>query len=289
MAARKQPPAQAAARERREAAVTKATDARIERFRTGQIADLIEQTLIERHPDDVTPMHNLSAGNQWMLLMQGATDARGYGAWQQVGRNVTQGAHAVWIWAPNTRTVKDTDEGGEETEHTIVTGFRPQAVFDLSATEGDPLPSYDYEPATAPPLAEVAEAMGLTVEYAGYSGGGARGLYRPSANLVRLYTTDQRTWWHELAHAAHDQWLHAQGRAILAEPTANAEAVAEAAAAVIAGMYDVDQTGNAWAYIEHYVGEGNVVRTLMGLAKEVTGTVATILAVQAEQQQAVAA
>ena len=41
MAARKQTPAQAAARERREAAVTKATDALIERVRTGQIADLI--------------------------------------------------------------------------------------------------------------------------------------------------------------------------------------------------------------------------------------------------------
>ena len=235
------------------------------------------------------------------MLIQGTGDARSYNQWRAVGRQVRKGAHAIWIWAPQTRKIvnanavsggndqnedtdTDTDTNTDKSkskstsERYIIAGFRPLSMFRVEDTDGAELPIYEYEPPTAPPLAEVAGTLGLTVQYAAYMGGVARGYYKPSECLIKLYTTDQRTWWHELAHAAHDRWLRSEGRAILSEPRAHAEAVAEAAACVLGGMYGSDLSGNSWRYISGHVGEKNVVKTLMSLAKEVVGTVRVIMA-----------
>ena len=67
-----------------------------------------------------------------------ATQVAGYRAWKALGRQVRKGERGLRILAPCTYKTTD-DETGEERH--VVRGFRSVAVFDISQTDGDPLPS----------------------------------------------------------------------------------------------------------------------------------------------------
>lgn len=90
-----------------------------------------------------------------MLGLQPPTLVAGYREWQRHGRTVVKGEHALWVLAPRTaRKVSQLSEGtvgdkvdgrGAEppvadsgTDRKIV-GWRGQAVFDVSQTEGEPI------------------------------------------------------------------------------------------------------------------------------------------------------
>ena len=104
-----------------------------------------------------------SGGNVALLMMQMAqrgtdepTLVAGYKEWERHGRTVLRGEHALWVIAPRTARVQQVllpdgtrhripvgakaptgavDEGNK----TLITGWRGQAVFDVSQTEGTPL------------------------------------------------------------------------------------------------------------------------------------------------------
>ena len=82
--------------------------------------------------------HAYSLGN-WMLMWMQAerrgmtiTRPAGYRAWQALDRQVRKGEHGLKIFAPMTR--KDDDD------NVMVFGFRLATVFDVSQTDGEPLP-----------------------------------------------------------------------------------------------------------------------------------------------------
>ncbi|MHA7289574.1 ArdC-like ssDNA-binding domain-containing protein [Arthrobacter sp. MDT3-24] len=104
-----------------------------------------------------------SGGNVALLMMQTAqrgtdepTLVAGYKEWERHGRTVLRGEHALWVIAPRTARVQQmllpdgtrqripvrdklprgaVDEG----KKTLITGWRGQAVFDVSQTQGAPL------------------------------------------------------------------------------------------------------------------------------------------------------
>ncbi|MDP9906061.1 ArdC-like ssDNA-binding domain-containing protein [Arthrobacter bambusae] len=104
-----------------------------------------------------------SGGNVALLMMQMAqrgtdepTLVAGYKEWERRGRTVLRGEHALWVIAPRTTRVQQlllpdgirqrvpvgsklpsgaVDEG----KKTLITGWRGQAVFDVSQTQGAPL------------------------------------------------------------------------------------------------------------------------------------------------------
>ena len=104
-----------------------------------------------------------SGGNVALLMMQMAqrgteepTLVAGYKEWERHGRTVLRGENALWVIAPRTARVQQmllpdgtrqripvgeklprgaVDEG----KKTLITGWRGQAVFDVSQTEGAPL------------------------------------------------------------------------------------------------------------------------------------------------------
>ena len=65
-------------------------------------------------------------------LVMGYGNKAGTTGWKSVGRQVSKGARGIGIFAP--RLVKD-DDGGQE-----LAGFHVVYVFDISQTEGDPIP-----------------------------------------------------------------------------------------------------------------------------------------------------
>lgn len=89
--------------------------------------------------------HNYSLRNTLMILAQNpeATRVAGYNAWKCLGRQVRRGEKGISIFAPVIKKVKvDEDENGEPVfEQTI--SFHIAKVFDISQTDGEPLPEME--------------------------------------------------------------------------------------------------------------------------------------------------
>jgi antirestriction protein ArdC len=135
-----------------------------------------------------------SGGNVALLMMQMAQRGTeepslvaGYKEWERHGRSVLRGEHALWVIAPRTARVQQmllpdgtrqripvgdklprgaVDEG----KKTLITGWRGQAVFDVSQTEGTPLlvprsanPSSVEAPQLWESLSAVARAHGFSI------------------------------------------------------------------------------------------------------------------------------
>jgi hypothetical protein len=108
--------------------------------------------------------HDYSSRNTLLIKTQ-KPDARkiaGFWTWQnEFDRHVKKGEDAIWIWAPiitercpecgNSESYHDREHvdctrhetGDPDTWSEGVVGFKPTSVFDVSQTEGEPLPELD--------------------------------------------------------------------------------------------------------------------------------------------------
>ena len=132
----------------------------VDLFKAGNIPKALAVATIP--PQANIPSAKWSISNRVLQFLADTSDARGFKQWKQAGRKVKKGAKAFHILGPKARTIKETDEDGTEKEKTIITGFFVIPVFRAEDTDGEPLP---YEPASPPPLADVAEQFGLSVSY----------------------------------------------------------------------------------------------------------------------------
>jgi antirestriction protein ArdC len=121
-------------------------------------------------------------GQQQPLLVSGFRE------WERHGRNVLKGEHALWVLAPRT-AAKNTEAhpeagdkptfavaeqvsgGTDEADHRRIVGWRTQAVFDVSQTEGQPIyiPRPMVDVGSSPmglwsSLVKFAQDQGFTVE-----------------------------------------------------------------------------------------------------------------------------
>jgi antirestriction protein ArdC len=89
--------------------------------------------------------HRYSFNNQLLILCQrpNATRVAGYRKWQEFGRHVRKGEKGIAILAPCKYRTKIEDDSGEEMTVQSIRGFRVAYVFDVSQTEGEPLPEVD--------------------------------------------------------------------------------------------------------------------------------------------------
>jgi hypothetical protein len=112
--------------------------------------------------------HDYSYRNTILIRRQcpDATKVAGYNTWHdEFNRYVKEGESAIWIWAPIVTTRcpdchnspsyhKNSDCDYDATPPSSwnegLVGFRPAAVFDISQTEGEPLPELDYAPSGDP-------------------------------------------------------------------------------------------------------------------------------------------
>jgi hypothetical protein len=92
--------------------------------------------------------HNYSLGNILEIARQkpDATRVAGMYAWNQLGRRVMKGQKGIRILAPmigkRRKTEKDTSAPPTANQNPVLVGFRAVYVFDVSQTEGEPLPSF---------------------------------------------------------------------------------------------------------------------------------------------------
>ena len=114
---------------------------------TAAVDDLAHSDAWKRMLTIAARMPNYSPSNVILISVQlpEATRVAGYRAWNQLGRHVRHGEKGIAILAPclyrpdTTAPVEaSTDPGGDAAQ--VLRGFRVVHVFDISQTDGPPLP-----------------------------------------------------------------------------------------------------------------------------------------------------
>src|SRR5690606_39207859 len=148
--------------------------------------------------------------------------------------------------------------------------------------EGEPLPAYD--PPTLPPLVDVANALGVSVKYAPPAGNW-RGYYRDDTAEIVLCSHDERTFFHELAHAAH--YRLSQHAATNNSCKVRKEIVAETAAAALCRLYGYEYGRIHADYLAHFA-DGDTQKALQEVMRyigEVRAVLDLILSTEERTQQ----
>ncbi|WP_227379183.1 ArdC-like ssDNA-binding domain-containing protein [Haladaptatus halobius] len=136
--------------------------------------------------DVQSKFHDYSHRNTLLITLQcpNATKVAGYNTWRtEFDRHVQEGENGIWIWAPIiTQQCPECENSPSYHEHSDCTydelppeawskglvGFRPTAVFDISQTEGEPLPELETAATgnaedLVPVLQDAAGDLGMTV------------------------------------------------------------------------------------------------------------------------------
>lgn len=247
---------------------------------SGELPGMVARTWIARH-EGLSPMVHWSLGNQLLALLAGTSDARGYRQWQEAGRHVVKGAKAFHILGPSTRKVEDKATGDEKV---LVLGFHTIPVFRFEDTEGFPLEPPDFDPPAPPPLADVAERWGISVQYGPNVGQSWLGLYQHAhgadgAERIILATHAEQVFFHELAHAAHQRMMRAKGSDLSKLSPARKELVAELTAAVLGQLHGLELAELAWSreYLKSHAGATSLGSACMGVLSEVQACLRLIL------------
>lgn len=243
-------------------------------FEHGTIPDAIAHTVI---PTLDIPASKWSLNNRILMFLAGTSDARGHRQWQEVGRWIMAGRKAFYILAPLIVKKKKAREDDEADEDIRLVGFRAIPVFKIEDTDGKPFTSPAIRPSEPPPLAHVAEQWGITIDYRAFAGE-TYGAYRPGQKAIVLCTHDEDTFFHELAHAAHEQVI---GRLQLRQDWRQ-ECIAELTAATLMHLYgQTPQDGRVYQYIARYAAQAGYdpYRACLSVISETERCVKLILAV----------
>jgi len=225
-----------------EARIEASVNRLLEMFETGDLPAAIAHKFIAGSSSQ-RPCDSWSLSNYCIMIAYGTTDARGFKAWLEVGRAVRKGEKAIYILGPVLVADKERRAAGIEGAVKLI-GFKPVPVFALESTDTVDEDTWEkhrakaspeLQPAVLPPLFEVAQAMGLRVQYAGKrESQGAWGWYSPGRLEIRLFTHAPSVFLHELAH--HSDRLN-QGQ-LKAGQDAAQEIVAEMSAAVLCHLLE---------------------------------------------------
>ena len=164
---------------------------------------------MQRYLDFVARFHQYSPSNIFLIMLTkpDATQVAGYQAWKKMGRYVRKGEKGIPIFAPLVhREDPDKDDSPK-----VLSGFRIVYVFDVSQTDGEPLPpvpdwkSPEKNTEMNEKLIRFAESRGITVTFKELSGE-TQGVSRGGAIEISP-NAGTKTLIHEIAH----ELLH-QGR-----------------------------------------------------------------------------
>ncbi len=231
-----------------------------------------------------------SWGNCLLIYSQrpDATHVAGFHAWLKLQRYVRKGEKGIVILAPMIGRKRSDDELTEDLEVRVF-GFRAAYVFDVSQTDGEPLPEFatvQGDPAEyTERLKTFIAAKGITLEFSdriapanGASSGGKITL-RPNLSPAETFST--------LVHETGHEMLHRGERRTQTSHTVR-ETEAEAVAFVVSSAIGLDVNSASADYIQLHAGDRATLAESLAIVQQ---TAAEILnAIQpAESAERVAA
>ena len=221
---------------------------------TAGISELSSSEHWQRHLDVQTTFHQYSFGNAVLIAAQrpGATRVAGFRAWKALGRSVCKDEKALRILAP---MVAKQIAGADDEDEAVIRGFKYVPVFDISQTEGDPLPQpcrhlRGDEPGECySRLAGVAHSLGYSVEDVELAGG-SNGDCTFAMRRIRIE--------HRNAPVQRVKTLaHEIGHALLHEGVGDrrlAELEAESIAYVVCRFLGIDAGSYSFGYVATWAG-----------------------------------
>lgn len=246
----------------------------VEAVEAGKSATLID------YLKTMARFHNYSVGNAILINFQKpeATQVAGFHTWRRLGRHVKRNERGIAIMAPIVWRRKFThtdDEDQQERKEETTLAFKTAYVFDISQTDGKPLPEFARvkgDPAVyTEKLKEFISEQGIKLKYSD-SIGSAEGVSIGGMIMLkkRLSPADEfSVLVHELAH----EMLHKNRDKIPKEKKVR-ETEAEAVAFVLSQGVGLDVNTASSDYIQLYNGDK---KTLMESLDSIQRTASEIL------------
>ncbi len=252
--------------------------------------------------------HRYSLNNVLLISVQSAergiepTRVAGYRAWQALGRQVRRGESGLAVLAPVVR--RTPEEGNEATESTVLrrrdedkakdrrvlTGFKVATVFDISQTDGPPLPEVAPELLSGEAPVALYEGLAKRVAEAGFSlvredcspANGRTDFMRRSVSVRDDLEPAQaaKTLAHELGHILlHDDPKFLELGAFSCRGLAEVEA--ESVAYLVCATAGLSTDGYSFPYIARWAnGDVAVVRSAgersLGTARVISGALGLV-------------
>lgn len=243
--------------------------------------------------------HDYSIGNQLLIMLQRpeATRVAGFNTWKDLGRWVKSGEKGIAILAPvlpPRPTCSKCGAGiskgamycpqcgepsGVEEIGTTPRYFKVVYVFDVSQTEGKPLPEVEVPVLTGEVneelfarMLELMKRQGVTVNFESrpLDDPDMKGFYRHADNLIWVRPEESRaqqlkTLLHESAHYYTEGVFHI--------PRADAETIAESAAFVVAAHHGFDTGVRSFPYVAVWAQDKKVLEQNLGAIRQVATTI----------------
>lgn len=283
------------------------------------VIELVGSGRWEEYLKFLSHFHRYSFNNLILILLQrpSATQCASYRTWKQLGRQVRKGERGIEILVPVlTRVYASRKSGQAEEEHDLepelsqgtsqqenelmpcgykVVGFKIGHTFDVSQTEGAPLPSLinmalagDDQGVYAALAAFAKQILTIDVElveaHSPTWGGACR--YGEEGRAVQILVAANRsllfraqTLAHELGHAL----LHSDQQYRMQTPRSRIECEAESVAFCILHHFGLDVGEVAFGYLAHWGDGGNALTELLESGERIRSAAHQVIAWIEEQ------
>jgi N-terminal domain of anti-restriction factor ArdC/IrrE N-terminal-like domain len=232
------------------------------------IKNLASQENWLNHLKTQAVFHSYSFNNCCLIINQcpDASSVAGFNAWKKLNRNVKKGEKGIRILAP--MTYKDAED-----PELVRISFRAVAVFDVSQTEGEPLPEIANrlegdDNGVLAALKEFATSKGFNVvEEDLRENNGSCSYAAPitiTLNPNRSLLQQAKTLAHELGHAL----LHCGENYTGHDAKSSMELEAESVAFVVLQHFGIDSGDHSFGYISHWAATGADLEPVIAQLKE---------------------
>jgi len=239
----------------------------------------------------MSKFHDYSIGNLILIAMQrpDATRVAGFNTWKDLGRWVKKGEKGIAILAPclppkkTAPTVEQIEEEGEEEKKEEIRPlyFKVVHVFDISQTEGEPLPEFEVPTLTGEANEELftrvmnlTKAQGLEVSFESrpHQDTAIKGTYFAGSIWIRPeepQAQQLKTFLHEVAHYYTEGVFHI--------PRRDAETIAESAAFAVGAHFGFDTGVRSFPYVALWAQDKKVLEQNLTSIRKVSAEVIQVL------------
>ena len=239
------------------------------------VKDIFDGANYQQYLNFCAKLPRYSVNNQILIMMQkpDATMCQSFTNWKEVNRHVRKGEKGIRILAPapykmqkeqekvdaSGKTVLDKDgEPVKETVEVTINAFKPVSTFDISQTEGEPIPTPGVDELTGSVegyetlLAAIKEVVPVPISFEQIDSG-AKGFYHLEENriVVQEGMSEAQTV-KTLLHEASHQALHskeAMDSAGEKKSKNQKETEAESVAYVVCQHYGIDTSDYSFPYV----------------------------------------
>jgi antirestriction factor ArdC-like protein len=250
---------------------------------TAAVESITNEETFRKYLDVQARFHTYSARNVALLMGQrpDATKVAGVHAWNELGRFVNKGERGPDIYAPV--FAKGTKKEDEERETPVA--YIPVKVFDISQTNGAPLPEFSVPELHGEEGAKYYAPMvlgALDNDFLVFEeddiGQSTMGLYRPADRTIIVGRSQEgrprsglqrlKTLAHEFAHGLNDH-----GGPKDFSTNEERETVAEGSAYVALQHLGVDSSERSFPYIAAFAKDVNLLKRVMSTIQTTSRTI----------------